>query len=134
MRRYPLLSLVYPMNSIKRLFSQFASFMSARPSQAENHQLLTSGNGRGPGAKASKTPKDFTGDYRMATDMLRERINRRFPDNFYARVGANANTTRDFGDERAGAIDTSSAAIAAALRDGATAKQAADAGATSVGI
>lgn len=84
--------------------------------------------------KTSKTPKDFTGDYRTATDMLRDRINKRFPDNFHARVGSNSNSMRDFGDERAGAIDTSSAAIAAALRDGATAKQAADAGAASVGI
>lgn len=87
-----------------------------------------------PGSGASKTPKDFTGDYRTATDMLRDRINKRFPDNFHARVGSHVNSTRDFGNERAGAIDVSSAAIAAALRDGATAKQAADAGAASVGI
>jgi hypothetical protein len=122
------------MNSIKRLFSQFAEFMSARPGPAESDHLFASGDSPGQSSKASKPPKDFTGDYRTATDMLRERINRRFPDNFYARVGTNANTTRDFGDERASAIDTSSAAIAAALRSGATAKQAADAGAASVGI
>lgn len=108
--------------------------MSARTGPAESDHLFASGDSPGQNSKASKPPKDFTGDYRTATDMLRERINRRFPDNFYARVGTNANTTRDFGDERAGAIDTSSAAIAAALRSGATAKQAADAGAASVGI
>jgi hypothetical protein len=41
---------------------------------------------------------------------------------------------RDFGDERAGATDNSAAAIAAALRNGATAKQAAKAVAASVGV
>lgn len=122
------------MNSIKRLFSQFASFMSARPDQAEDNQFSASGDGRCSGAKASKTPKDFSGDYRTATGMLRDRINKHFPDNFHARVGSNANSMHDFGDERAGAIDMSSSAIAAALRDGATARQAADAGAASIGI
>ncbi|SFM97939.1 hypothetical protein [Methylobacterium pseudosasicola] len=122
------------MNSIKRLVSQFAEFMSARPAAGENHQLHASTDDTGAGARSGKTPKDFTGDYRTATDMLRDRINKRFPDNFHARVGSNANSMRDFGDERAGAIDMSSAAIAAALRDGASAKQAADAGAASVGI
>jgi hypothetical protein len=66
--------------------------------------------------------------------MLRGRIDRRFPDDFYARVEPNANNMRDFGDERAGAIDNSSATIAAALRNGATAKQAAKAVAASVGV
>ena len=96
--------------------------------------LHVSNDGVGGSARASKTPKDFTGDYRTATDMLRDRINKRFPDNFHARVGPKANSMRDFGNERAGAIDISSAAIAAALRNGASAKQAADAGAASVGI
>jgi hypothetical protein len=122
------------MNTIKKLISNFAKFMSARPGQAENHQLLASEDARGSSARAAKTPKDFSGDYRLAMDMLRDRINRRFPDNFHARVGSNANSMQDFGDERAGAIDMSSSAIAAALRDGATARQAADAGAASVGI
>ncbi|MCJ2057094.1 hypothetical protein MKL09_11065 [Methylobacterium sp. J-048] len=122
------------MNTIKKLISNFAEFMSARPGRAENHQLLASEDERGSGARATKTPKDFSGDYRIATDMLRDRINRRFPDNFHARVGSNANSMHDFGDERAGAIDMSSSVIAAALRDGATARQAADAGAASVGI
>lgn len=122
------------MNTLKRLISKIAEFMSARPASGENRQSLVSWEHSGSADTSGRTPKDFTGDYRTATDMLRERINRRFPDNFYARVGSNANTTRDFGDERAGAIDMSSAAISAALRNGATARQAADAGAASVGI
>ena len=65
---------------------------------------------------------------------LRERMGKRYPDNFQARVGANVSSTRDFGEERASAIDTASAAVAEALRNGATAKQAAEAGAASVGI
>ncbi|MCJ2099197.1 hypothetical protein [Methylobacterium sp. E-046] len=122
------------MNNVKRLFSKISEFMSARPALGENNQLFASGEHPNSTGKAGKTPKDFTGDYRSASDMLRERINKHFPDNFHARVGSNANTTRDFGDERAGAIDISSAAIAAALRNGATVRQAADAGAASVGI
>ena len=86
------------------------------------------------GTIAGGKPKDFDGDYRSATQMLKERIANRFPDNYHARVGAEANSTRDFGDERAGAIDTASATIAEALRNGATVKQAANAGAASVGL
>lgn len=84
--------------------------------------------------KPSKVPTDFNGDYQSASDILRDRIYRSFPDNYQARVGSNANSRRDFSDERAAAIDTASAAIAAALRKGATVKQAAAAGAASVGI
>ncbi|MCJ2012212.1 hypothetical protein [Methylobacterium sp. J-076] len=129
-QQYP----VYPMNGIKRFFSKLASFMSARHESQASHQSIDLRNSSGSDTKAVQAARDFDGDYRSATAMLKERMRERFPDNFHARVGANANSSRDFGDERASAIDTASAAIASALRKGATARQAADAGAASVGI
>lgn len=84
--------------------------------------------------RAVSKPRNFDADYREATNMLKTRLGNRFPDNYQARVGSQANSTRDFGDERAEAIDTASAAIAEALRNGATPRQAAAAGANSIGI
>ena len=66
--------------------------------------------------------------------MISQRINTKFPDNYQARFTADRDHGRDYGDDRAAAIDTASAAIAAALREGATVRQAAEAGATSIGI
>ncbi|GJE12572.1 hypothetical protein [Methylobacterium longum] len=80
------------------------------------------------------SPRNFDADYRAATMLLKARMDKAFPDNYHARLSDGANSARDFGDERAEAIDTASAAIAAALRNGATVKQAANAGAASVGI
>ena len=110
-------------------------------------QLIT---GKSPGQKSSAVPRvrevaaredrtadrsrNFDADYRAATNLLKIRMGNSFPDNYHARPSAGTNSTRDFGDERAEAIDTASAAIADALRKGATVKQAAEAGAASVGI
>ncbi|MCJ2087132.1 hypothetical protein MKK88_14220 [Methylobacterium sp. E-005] len=84
--------------------------------------------------RAADKSRNFDADYRAATNMLKTRMGNSFPDNYHARPSAGTNSTRDFGDERAEAIDIASAAIAAALRRGATVKQAAEAGAASVGI
>jgi hypothetical protein len=62
------------------------------------------------------------------------RIDKKFPDNYYARLRSDTSTSYDHGEDRARAVDTMSTAIALALRDGATVQQAAEAGAASVGI
>ena len=61
-------------------------------------------------------------------------MDRRYPDSYHARLSANSNRPYDYGAKRADAVDTASAAIAMALRGGATIEQAAEAGAVSVGI
>ena len=66
--------------------------------------------------------------------MLNQRINTRFPDNHQAESNPNHEQGRDYRDDRAAAIDTASATVAAALRGGANVKQAAKAGASSIGI
>ena len=76
----------------------------------------------------------FSSDFSTAMMVLNQRINSKFPDNYEAGFSANRDYSRDYGDDRAAAIDTASAAVAAALRNGATVKQAAEAGATSIGI
>jgi hypothetical protein len=80
------------------------------------------------------TSRDFSNDYDQAMLILNHRINKRFPDNYQAGFNLNREHGRDYGNDRAAAIDTASAAIAAALRKGATIQQAAEAGATSIGI
>ncbi|WP_238272729.1 hypothetical protein [Methylobacterium cerastii] len=67
-------------------------------------------------------------------ETLNQRINTRFPDNYQAGFNPNREQGRDYGDDRAAAIATASAAVAAALRGGATVRQAAEAGASSIGI
>lgn len=83
---------------------------------------------------ASDHPRNFDEDYRSATYMLRLRMDKRFPDNYHARLSSGENSTYDHGQDRALAIDVASTAIAVALRNGATVRQAAEAGAASVGI
>lgn len=78
--------------------------------------------------------RDFESDYNAATSMLKTRMNSRFPDGFHAKLGSSNNTAYDFGAARIDAVDRVSTAVAMALRDGATVRQAAEAGAASVGI
>ena len=85
------------------------------------------------GASAPKA-RTFEDNYAAAARLLRTRIDRRFPDAYYARLSPGRNSAYDYGQDRALAIDTISVAIAMALRNGATIQQAAEAGAKSVGI
>jgi hypothetical protein len=78
--------------------------------------------------------RNFEDDYHAATNMLKMRMDRSFPDNYHARLSSGENSPYDHGEDRALAVDTTSTAIAMALRNGATVRQAAEAGATSVGI
>ena len=83
---------------------------------------------------ASAKGRNFEDDYRSATKMLKARVDKQFPDSYYARLSSNNSSSYDYGQDRALAVDTMSTAIAMALREGATVRQAADAGAASVGI
>jgi hypothetical protein len=85
-----------------------------------------------PGYSAKE--RNFDEDYRAATRMLKGRIDKEFPDSYYAGLSSKSNSSYDYGQDRAIAVDTISTAIAMALRNGATVRQAADAGAASVGI
>ncbi|TXM72654.1 hypothetical protein FV226_11560 [Methylobacterium sp. WL12] len=78
--------------------------------------------------------RSFETDYHVATQILKTRMNKRYPDNYHARLSAGSNQSYDYGEERAGAVDAASTAIAMSLRKGATVEQAAEAGAKSVGI
>jgi hypothetical protein len=78
--------------------------------------------------------RNFERDYNAASALLKERMNENYPDNYHARLSSKGNNAYDHGEERAYAVDTASAAIALALRNGATVREAADAGAASIGI
>jgi hypothetical protein len=85
------------------------------------------------GGTATKARK-FEDDYHAATNMLKTRMDKSFPDSYHARLSSGENSPYDHGEDRALAVDTTSTAIAMALRNGATVRQAAEAGAASVGI
>ena len=122
------------MNIISWLISRIIQFFLGRGEERKNSSVsMRNKAGATDGQTVAKTA-NFDADYRNATKILKSRMDACFPDNFHARVGSETNSVRDYGDERASAIDTASATIASALRKGATAKQAADAGAASVGI
>ncbi|MGH1588008.1 hypothetical protein ACRBEV_06210 [Methylobacterium phyllosphaerae] len=121
------------MNSPMWLLSRIVRFLFGGGQRRSASTGKENEAGAHEGQTATKI-RNFDDDYRAATNILKMRLSNRFPDNYYARVGSDMNSTRDFGDERAEAIDTASAAIAEALRRGATVKQAADAGAASVGV
>ncbi|XYD10515.1 hypothetical protein R1A27_08605 [Methylobacterium sp. NMS12] len=87
-----------------------------------------------PQDRASICGRDFDADYRAALRLLRDRIDRKFPDGHYAKLRSGMSTPHDRGEDRAQAVNTMSTAVAMALRDGATVQQAADIGAASVGI
>jgi hypothetical protein len=83
---------------------------------------------------SSGTARNFEDNYIAAANMLRERMDQKYPNGHYARLRSNENSPYDHGEDRAHAVDTMSTAIAMALRNGASVRQAADAGAASVGI
>jgi hypothetical protein len=78
--------------------------------------------------------RNFEDDYHAATNILKMRMNKSFPDNYHARLNSGENSPYDHGEDRALAVDTTSTAIAMSLRSGASVSQAAEAGAASVGI
>ncbi|GJE51175.1 hypothetical protein GOFOIKOB_4230 [Methylobacterium tardum] len=87
---------------------------------------------------ASKKPhrraRDFDQDYTQAIRMLRDRLDRKFPDGQYAHRRLRMSIPYDHGEDRAQAVDKMSAVIAMALRNGATVEEAAELGAMSVRI
>ncbi|KAA0122232.1 hypothetical protein CIW48_19775 [Methylobacterium sp. P1-11] len=122
------------MNALILLIARFIQFVAGgsdkRRSASENMEQEKEALGGNRFVRA----RNFDDDYREATDILKARMDRRFPDNYRARLGTNESGTYDHGQDRAAAVDTMSSEIATALRNGATVRQAAEAGATSAGI
>lgn len=112
---------------LRQLGKSRGSGRSMRESAAEKE----AGTFEGPNPRRGRS---FEADYRLATQILKGRMNKRYPDNYHARLSSSSNQAYDYGEERAGAVDAASTAIAMALRNGATVEQAAEAGAKSVGI
>lgn len=83
---------------------------------------------------SSGMAESFEKDYNAAAKLLKDRMDKKFPNGHYAKLRSGVNTPYDHGEDRALAIDTMSTAIAMALRNGASVRQAAEAGAASVGI
>lgn len=122
------------MNVISWLLSTVIQLITGKsPQQKRSGMARVREVGAREDRSADKS-RNFDADYRAATNLLKTRMGNSFPDNYHARLSSGTNNARDFGDERAEAIDTASAAIATALRNGASVKQAAEAGAASVGI
>jgi hypothetical protein len=122
------------MNALILLVSRFIQFFAGgsdrqRPT-SENMEQEKEALGDSRFVRA----RNFDDDYREATKLLKTRMNTRFPDNYGARLGTNGSGTYHHGQDRAAAVDTMSSEIATALRNGATVRQAAEAGAAGAGI
>ncbi|UIN38492.1 hypothetical protein [Methylobacterium oryzae] len=122
------------MNIISRLISKIIQFfLGSEYERRSSAMAKDKESGVYVGETATKA-RNFEDDYHAATTMLKMRMDRSFPDNFHARLGSGKNSPYDYGEDRAIAVDITSTAIAMALRNGATVRQAAEAGAASVGI
>lgn len=122
------------MNYLAWLIARIVQFFSGggdkrrgTPDNIEQEEEALSGN-------RFVRARNFDDDYREATDLLKPLMDRRFPDNYRARLGTDGSNTYDHGQDRAAAVDTMSSEIATALRNGATVRQAAEAGAAGAGI
>jgi hypothetical protein len=122
------------MNALILLIARFLQFFTGggdkRRSTSENIEQEKEALGGNRFVRA----RNFDDDYREATELLKTRMDRRFPDNYRAKLGTEGSGTYDHGQDRAAAVDTMSSEIATALRDGATVRQAAEAGAAGAGI
>ena len=76
----------------------------------------------------------FEGDYATACNIIKKRLEQRFPDNYHARLLAGYNPLYDYSVARSAAIDESSTAIARALRAGASIDQAVKLGSQTIGL
>ena len=117
----------------ERLLADLRSFTTTRSSRPEPQHADAEDDSihNRPTARRARC---FESDYFAATDLLKERMNKRYPDAYHARLSARDDRPYDYGAKRADAVDTASTAIAMALREGATVKDAAEIGAASVGI
>jgi hypothetical protein len=122
------------MHTIFWLISRIVQFFVGGRDQRRSRPTAEEKEAGADEGEIASRSRNFDDDYRAATLLLKARMDKKFPDNYHARLSGGANSTYDHGEDRAAAIDTMSAAIAMALRNGATVKQAADAGAASVGI
>jgi hypothetical protein len=123
-----------PMPVIRWLISKTIQFFLGSAQERKSDAIAKrKENGAFEGASASKDRK-FEENYAAAARLLRTRIDQEFPDTYYARLSSGRNSSYDYGQDRALAIDTMSIAIAMALRNGASVQQAATAGAASIGI
>ena len=77
---------------------------------------------------------DFDKDYDVACMIVRDSINKRFPDNYHARSMPDFDPHFNYSSRKSEAIDISSTAIAAALRKGKGISNAIEAGSTSIGL
>ena len=122
------------MNILIMLISRLIQFFSGGGDKRRNMSENMEQEKEALGSDRFVRARNFDDDYREATELLKARMDRRFPDNYRARLGTDGLGIYDHGRDRAAAVDTMSTAIAKALREGATVRQAAEAGAIGVGV
>lgn len=122
------------MNIISWLISRIAQFFLRSEHERRSMTMAKEKEAGDYVGETAAKARNFEDDYHAATNMLKMRMDKNFPDNYHARLSSGENSPYDHGEDRALAVDTTSTAIAMALRSGATVRQAAEAGAASVGI
>ncbi|MDQ0445608.1 hypothetical protein [Methylobacterium aerolatum] len=122
------------MNTIRWLIAKISLLLFASKAEQKRDKIIRQKESGVYVDAASEKIRNFDEDYRSATHMLKLRMNKKFPDNYHARLSSGEKSPYDYGEDRALAVDAASIAIAMALRNGASVRQAAEAGAASVGI
>lgn len=122
------------MSFIFRLIAKVLDSISGGANRNSDSSIVADNQANFSQDRSIGSGRDFDADYRAALRLLRDRIDRKFPDGHYAKLRSGISTPHDHGENRAQAVNMMSTAVAMALRNGATVQQAADAGAASVGI
>jgi hypothetical protein len=122
------------MNALIMLIARFIQFFAGGGDKQKSTSENMSQEKEALGDSRFVRAMNFDDDYRQATELLKTRMDRRFPDNYRAKLGTDGSGTYDHGQDRAAAVDTMSSEIATAPRNGATVRQAAEAGAAGAGI
>lgn len=122
------------MNAINWLLSKTIELVLSWAKRRKLRQDIEERMSRDSIQEGLVTTRNFDRDYESARYMLKYKLDGRFPDNYQSRHSGGSGHSYQHGEDRARAVDTMSAAIATALRNGATVQQAAAAGAASIGI
>ncbi|XYD07438.1 hypothetical protein R1A27_20235 [Methylobacterium sp. NMS12] len=123
-----------PMSFVIRLIAKAIEFICGGANGHPGNLFAADEQTSAPVDHTRRCDRDFDADYISTLRLLRDRIDRKFPDGHYAKLRAGMSSPHDRGEDRAQAVNTMSTAVAMALRDGATVQQAADIGAASIGI
>ncbi len=80
------------MNAIRWLMAKITGFLFSQSIDDKNRKAAVDKEGGTYDAGLAYQSAGFEGDYYAATNLLKQRMNKNFPDNFHARLGSQTNS------------------------------------------